>query len=483
MNDTSLDVVIVGGGPNGLTAAAVLGHAGLRVALLERSDELGGSCRTAELTMPGFRHDICAAIHPMGAVSPVFSRLHLQRHGLQWIKAPLPLAHPLGDGRVMVLSRRMADTAATLGVDGETWASLMSPFVARADAFISEILRPVRIPRHPFLMARFGWHGLRSCTSLAGHFRDAPARALFAGIAAHSLLPLDSAGSASFGLALAVAGHALDWPCAAGGSQRIVEALAAEARSVGCELRTGAHVETLRDLPPARAVLFDVTPRQLIRIAGTDLPATFRRRLGRYKYAPGSFKIDYALARPIPWRDSVCGEAATVHLGATLEEIARSEADANAGLVSQAPFVLVAQQSHFDSSRAPAGASTGWAYCHVPNGCTADMTDAIERQIERFAPGFRDTILMRHVLPPAGLEAHNPNLVGGDIGGGANTLGQFLFRPVGRWDPYTTGNPRLFLCSSSTPPGGGVHGMCGYWAARSVLRRVFGKDVPAALRV
>ena len=483
MSTTSYDAAIVGAGPNGLTAAAVLGLAGLSVAVFEQNARIGGSCRTEPLTLPGFAHDVCGAIHPMGVVSPVFRKLRLLEHGLQWVTAPLSLAHPLDDGRVMLLARDWATTVATLGRDGARWERLFRPFVAQHLRLFSEILRPVRVPRHPWLMARFGRLGLRSCEWLAQRFEAAPARALFAGNAAHSFLPLDAPGSASFGLVLAIVAHAVEWPCARGGSQQIVEALAARARASGCEIHTDAPIRSLRDLPEARAVLFDVTPRQLHTIAGTGLSPSYRRQLERFRYGPGAFKVDYALAAPIPWKASACAQAATVHVGGTYEEIARAEAEANAGRLPDTPFVLVAQQSAFDVTRAPSGQHTGWAYCHVPHGAQTDMTDRIERQIERFAPGFRETVLARHVMPPGALELHNPNLVGGDIGGGANTLSQVLFRPFPRWNPYTTSNPRLFLCSSSTPPGGGVHGMCGYWAARTVLRRVFKQEVPEELRV
>jgi phytoene dehydrogenase-like protein len=474
------DVVVVGAGPNGLTAAAVLSLAGLSVTLLEARDTIGGGCRTESLTLPGFHHDVCGAIHPMGVVSPIFQRLRLTDHGVEWMSAAVPLAHPLDDGRAAVLSRRLADMSDTLGPDGRRWIQLVEPFVDRHTDFFAEILRAVRIPRHPWLMARFGRLGLQSCSRLMQQFVDAPARALLAGNAAHSFLPLTAWGSASFGLVLAIAGHAVDWPCARGGSQRIVEALAAIARSAGCAIETNRPVRTLADLPRSRAVLFDVTPRQLMAIAGDALSPSYRRHLQRYRYGPGVFKIDYALAEPIPWTARVCATAATVHVGGEAHEIARSEAAVNAGAAPDAPFVLVAQQSHMDASRAPRGRQTGWAYCHVPHGSDVDMTERIERQIERFAPGFRDVILARHIITPATLEAHNPNMIGGDIGGGANTLRQFLLRPAPQWNPYATSHPHLFLCSSSTPPGGGVHGMCGYWAAKTVLRRVFGLAPPDA---
>ena len=422
MTKASYDVAIVGAGPNGLTAAVLLGLAGLSVVVLERNPRIGGSCRTESFTEPGFAHDVCAAIHPMAVVSPIFRRLRLENYGVEWVAAPLPLAHPLDDGRVAVLSRQMSATVATLGRDGAGWERLLRPFVDRHEDFFSSILRPQRVPRHPWLMARFGLVGLRSCDHLVRRFADAPARALLAGNAAHSFLPLDSTASASFGLVLAVAGHAVDWPCARGGSQQIVDALAARARAQGCEIRTDVTVRSPADIPSSRAVLFDVTPRQFLAIASDDLSPSYRSRLERFRYGAAAFKIDYALSRQIPWRARECADAATVHVGGTFEEVARSEADANAGRVSDAPFVLVAQQSHFDATRAPAGRHTGWAYCHVPNGSQVDMTDRIERQIERFAPGFRDTILARHVMPPQALESHNPNLVGGDIGGGANTL-------------------------------------------------------------
>jgi phytoene dehydrogenase-like protein len=483
MHKTACDVAIVGAGPNGLTAAAVLGLAGLSVVVLERNARIGGSCRTEVLTRPGFAHDLCAAIHPMGIASPVFRRLSLDRLGLEWIAAPLSLAHPFDDGDAAVLSPDVGQTLASLGPDGARWDRLVRPFAERHEELFAEILRPMRLPRRPVLMARFGQVAIRSCAGVVRRFAGTRARALLAGNAAHSALALDSPGSASFGLVLAIAAHARGWPCVRGGSQQIVEALAALARRCGCEIHTGVTVGSLADIPASRAVLFDVTPRQLHAIAGRDLSPAYRRLLEGFRYGPGAFKIDYALSAKIPWRAPVCAEAATVHVGGTYEEIARSEADASRGRISDLPFVIVAQQSHFDESRAPTGLHTGWAYCHVPNGAGADMTDRIERQIERFAPGFTDTILARRVMPPGALESHNPNLVGGDVGGGANTLHQVLFRPFPRWNPYATSNPRLFLCSSSTPPGAGIHGMCGYWAARTVIRRVFRKSLPPELEI
>jgi len=451
----------------------VLAEAGRSVLVLEANSAIGGGCRTAEVTLPGFHHDICAAIHPMALVSPLLRRLPLDEHGLSWVQSPAALAHPFDDGTAAVLHRGIEATGETLGEDGEAWARLMRPFLRDPAALFNEILGPVRIPGHPLLMARFGLVGLRSCSSLVrSHFRGPRARALFAGCAAHSFLSLDAAASASFGLVLALVGHATDWPAAKGGSQRIVDALAGYLRTLGGVIETSRHVRSLRDIPASRAVLFDVPPRTLEAIAGDELPSGYRRQLRAFRAGPGVFKIDFALRAPIPWTATACQQAATVHLGGTFEELAQSEANVASGRVSERPFVLVVQQSLFDASRAPAGQHTGWAYCHVPNGATADMTEAIERQIERFAPGFKDLVLARRTMSPADVEAHNPNMIGGDIGGGANDLSQFLFRPVRRWNPYTTPNPRLFLCSSSTPPGGGVHGMCGYWAAQNALRCV-----------
>ncbi len=467
------DAIVVGAGPNGLSAAVVLARAGRSVLVVEAGERIGGGTRTEELTRPGFRHDVCSAIHPLGIASPLFRSLALERFGVEWIQPPLPLTHPLADGDVAVLERSAPATADRMRRDARAYADLVLPLVAKMEDLLADVLRPLRVPSHPLLMARFGAHALRSCRGIVeGRFEGARARALFAGCAAHATVPLDRAGTAAFALILLLTGHAYGWPCARGGSQSISDALASVLRGLGGEIAVSTRVSSLPELPTHRAVLIDLTPRQVVQIAGDELPAAYRARLQRFRYGPGVFKIDWALAEPIPWRREECRQSATVHVGDTFEAIAAAEADAWAGRIAEHPFVLVAQPSLFDATRAPAGQHTGWAYCHVPHGSSVDMTARIERQIERFAPGFRDCILARHTLTPSELEARNPNLVGGDNNGGANTLAQVLARPLLRYDPYATPNPRIFLCSSSTPPGGGVHGMCGYGAARSALRGV-----------
>ena len=425
MND-AYDAVIVGSGPNGLAAAVVLAEAGRSVLVLEAKPTIGGGCRTEECTLPGYRHDICAAIHPMSLVSPLFRRLPLKDHGLKWAHAPVPLAHPFDDGSAAVLHRSLAAASATLGNDGDAWSAMMSPFLANADALFAELLQPIRFPRHPFLLARFGALGLRSCASLVHNYlREPKARALFAGCAAHSFLPLDAPASASFGLVLALVGHATDWPCAQGGSQSIVDSLASYLRSLGGVIHVNREVQGMGDIPASRAVLFDLAPRAVARIAGDNLPSKYANQLRAFRQGPGVFKIDWALSAPIPWIAPDCKRAATVHVGATFEEISASEYDAVNGRVADRPFVLVAQQSLFDKSRAPEGRHTGWAYCHIPQASPVDMVERIERQIERFAPGFKDVILARRTMSPADIEAHNSNMIGGDIGGGVNDLAQF----------------------------------------------------------
>jgi phytoene dehydrogenase-like protein len=467
------DVVIVGSGPNGLTAGILLARAGLGVEILEANDQPGGGCRSAELTLPGFVHDVCSAIHPMGVLSPVFNDIGLVKHGLAWSSSRIPLAHPLPNGSAAILEHSMESTAQRLGPDGRKWRQLLSPFTD-VD-FIRSLLGPVWHPGSGALLtkARFGLVALRSCEQVArSRFDHDAARALFAGCAAHSTMSLDRAGTASFGLVLTSVGHAVDWPCARGGSQSITSALVRAFESHGGVLRLGHRITTLNQLPHARAIVFDLSPRQVAQLAGHELPPSYRSRLARFRHGAGVFKIDWALSRPIPWRNEECRTAATVHVCGSFEEILQSEREVSDGRTPERPFVLVAQQSLIDRSRAPAGQHTGWAYCHVPNGCTVDMTERIERQIERFAPGFRDCVLAKHTTNPAQLEAYNAAMIGGDMAGGENSLSQFLFRPFPRFNPYTTPNPRLFLCSSSTPPGGGVHGMCGYPAARAVMKRL-----------
>jgi phytoene dehydrogenase-like protein len=471
---TVYDAVIIGAGPNGLAAAITLARAGLAVQVVEAADTVGGGTRTKALTLPGFRHDICSAIHPLGLGSPFFRRLPLEQYGLEWIDPPAAVAHPLDDGTAVLLERSLSATAAGLGRDAAAYRRLMTPLVRDWDAIAATILGPLRLPRDLSALGRFGLLALLPARRLAEMvFREERARALFAGIAAHAIRPLEHPATAAFGLVLEALGHVVGWPLPRGGSQAIADALAAYLRTLGGEIVVGERVDSLAQLPPSRAVLGDITPRQLLQIAGDRLPPAYRHQLGRFRYGPGAFKIDYALSGPIPWRAAECARAATVHLGGTLPEIAASERAMAAGQPSDRPFVLLAQQSLFDPTRAPAGQHTAWAYCHVPNGATVDMTARIEGQIERFAPGFRDRILARTVSTPADLERYNANYIGGDINGGLADLLQLFTRPTPSLRPYRTPVPGLYLCSSSTPPGGGVHGMCGYWAARTALRDLF----------
>jgi phytoene dehydrogenase-like protein len=467
------DAVIVGSGPNGLAAAITLARAGRSVLVIEGRDTVGGGMRTAELTLPGFRHDICSAVHPLGMASPFFRSLPLEQHGLRWIQPDSPLAHPLDHGQAVVLDRSFHATAAYLGRDAAAYRRLMEPLAERWQEILGDLLGPLSVPSHPVPFARFGAGAILPAAALArAWFRGQRARALFAGLAAHSIMPLQRPLTAAYGLMLGLLAHGVGWPMPAGGTQAIADALASYLRSLGGEIRTGWWVRSLDELPPARSYLFDITPRDLIKIAGDALPAGYRRTLRRYRYGPGVFKLDYALDGPVPWRNPAVSRGGTVHVGGTLAEIAASEQDAWQGRHSQRPFVLVVQPSLFDPSRAPAGKHVLWAYCHVPNGSTVDMTAAIEGQIERFAPGFRDRILARSAMNAMQLEQYNPNYVGGDINSGVQDLFQHFTRPAVRVSPYTTPNPRLFLCSSATPPGGGVHGMCGYWAAQAALRRL-----------
>jgi len=465
----SYDVIVVGSGPNGLSAAITLARAGRSVLVLEANDTVGGGARSAELTLPGFTHDVCSAVHPLAAGSPFFRTLPLAEHGLEFIHPPAPLAHPLDDGTAVVLERSVEETCENLGRDAASYCKLIRPLVKDWGLLEAELLSPPRLPRHPLALARFGLRGLRSASGLAeSRFEGTRARALFAGLAAHSTLPLERVPSAAFALVLGVTAHAVGWPVPRGGAQRIADALAAYLRSLGGEVVTGVRVESVDDLPPARVVLCDITPRQLVRLAGRRLPEGYKRKLGRYRYGPAAFKVDWALDGPVPWAAKECARAATVHLGGTFEEIAASERAPWEGKCAERPFVLLAQPSLFDPTRAPAGKHTAWAYCHVPNGSGFDMTELIEGKVERFAPGFRARVLARHVTTPAALELKNANLVGGDINGGAQDIRQLFTRPT--WRLYSTPAEGLYICSSSTPPGGGVHGLCGYFAAQKALR-------------
>ena len=467
--DRSYDAIVIGSGPNGLSAAIVLAEAARSVLVIEAQKTIGGGARSAELTRPGFLHDVCSAVHPLGIASPFFRTLPLDQHGLEWIQPPSPLAHPLDDGTAAVLHRSIEETSDDLGEDGAAYQSMIAPMMADWARLEDAVLGPLKFPRHPIALSRFGIRALRPAAGLARNlFRTERARALFAGLAAHSVLPLEYPFSSAIGLVLAILGHVAGWPIPRGGAQRISEALAGHLRSLGGEVVTDWRVESLEELPPARAVLCDLAPRGLLKISGSRLPAGYRRALERYRYGPGVFKLDWALDGPIPWKAPDCARAATVHVGGTLEEIAAAERAPWQGTQIENPFVLVAQPSLFDPSRAPAGKHTAWAYCHVPNGTDSDMTSPIENQIERFAPGFKDLILARSARPPSVMQQHNANLVGGDIGGGAMTLAQLFLRPTRRM--YSTPTKGLYLCSSSTPPGGGVHGMCGYHAARAALR-------------
>jgi phytoene dehydrogenase-like protein len=468
--------VVIGAGPNGLAAAIVLAQAGLPVEVFESEQQAGGGARTMELTLPGFQHDFGSAVHPMAAASPFFSSLPLRDYGLQWIHSPAPLAHPFDDGTAITLERDLGAAAEVLGSDGKAWRALVAPLVEHWAELADAILGPVlRLPRHPLRMASFGLHALMPAATLARlKFRSPRTQALFAGLAAHSFLALDEALSASFALVLGATAHLVGWPIPRGGAQAITDALIAQLNRFGGRLQTSSRVESLDSLGALHAgldvVLCDITPRALLRIAGERFTPAYNRSMARYRLGPAAFKVDYALTQPIPWTAANCARAATVHLGGSLEEIAASEDAMRRGRCAERPFVLLSQPTLFDATRAPAGKHIAWAYCHLPNGSAFDMLPRLEAQIERFAPGFRECVLARRVFRPADLEAMDANLVGGDIVGGAADWRQLLFRPT--WRQYATPDRRVYLCSSSTPPGGGVHGMCGCNAARLALSRM-----------
>ncbi len=466
----TVDALVVGSGPNGLAAALTLARAGHSVQVIEARATLGGGTRTAALTLPGFQHDICSAVHPLGIASPFFAALPLADYGLAWALPPLPVAHPLDHEPAVAVYGSVEETAAHLGVDRHAYRLFFGPMVDHWQELLGELLAPLHIPRHLYQYGRFGVASLLPAT-VAGRllFRTPRAQALFAGMAGHSIMPLERLASAAYGIMMCVLANAVGWPVAIGGSQAIAQALAAMIEERGGTFCTNHEVRRLDELPPARAILFDLTPRQILDIARDRLPPGYQRALSRYRYGAGVFKVDWALSEPIPWRDAVCRQTATVHLGGTLEEIAAGERAVGQGKHPERPYIILAQPTLIDPTRAPAGQHTAWGYCHVPSGSTVDRTDAIEAQIERFAPGFRDTILARHTYNTVEMEAYNPNYIGGDINGGVQDLAQHFLRPTPSLNPYRMPTPGLYICSSSTPPGGGVHGMCGYHAAHAVL--------------
>lgn len=472
---TNPDAIIVGAGPNGLAAAIRLAERGKRVVVYEANETIGGGSRSAEITLPGFVHDTCSAIHPLGIGSPYFKTLPLAKYGLEWIQPSAPLAHVWEDGTAVMLERDLDATARGLGTDGARWKRIFGPLVKRWDALAPMILGPlVRFPRNPFLLGYFGAWAIWSANFFARRFfRQEKTRGLFAGLAAHSFLALEAPVTASFGMVLGLTAHAVGWPLPRGGSQKIADALACHLKSLGGEIVTNARVESIAALPNADAYVLDVTPKQFLQIAGDRLQGRYKKQLQEFRYGPGVFKLDYALDGVVPWKAKEALRAATVHIGPTLDDICASERATWQGNVSDAPYVLVVQSSLFDETRAPHGKHTLWAYCHVPNGFTGDMTATIENQIERFAPGFKNRILARSVMGPTQLQARNANYIGGDINGGVQDFFQLFGRPVWRYDPYSTPDKQLYLCSSSTPPGGGVHGMCGYHAANAALGRAF----------
>jgi phytoene dehydrogenase-like protein len=471
------DAIVVGSGPNGLAAAILMQQKGLQVLLLEAKDEIGGGLRSAELTLPGFKHDICSAIHPLAAASPFFKTLPLAQFGLNYIYPEVDAAHPLDNGTAAVLKGSVTDTAQLLGIDERAYSELMTWVTQAWPQIDSDVLGPLHFPKHPFTMAGFGLKALPPATFLTKGFKTTEARALLAGMAAHSMQPLTHTATSAIALVLMAAGHLKGWPIPQGGSHSIAKALAAYFTSIGGKIETGVYVRALTQLPSAHAVLFDISPRQLLQIAGHQFSAIYKWQLERYRYGMGVYKVDWALDAAIPFSAEGCRKAGTVHIGNTFEEIKGAEQQTWDGIHPEKPFVLLAQQSLYDDSRAPAGKHTAWAYCHVPNGSTKNMTGAIEDQIERFAPGFKQRILAKHTMDTAQMEEYNPNYIGGDINGGVIDIRQLFTRPALRYSPYKTSTDGIYLCSASTPPGGGVHGMCGYWSAKKALKDVFNISV------
>lgn len=470
------DVTIIGSGPNGLSAAIRLAQAGQSVLVLEGHETIGGGTRSGELTLPGYTHDICSAIHPLGLASPFLRTLPLQKYGLAWVHPEVPFAHALAPESSILIHQDLNTTAEALGHDGRAWKKLFAPFVENWQALMDDFLGPLPLPpKHPFLMTRFGLTAIQSATGLARRtFRGARARAAFGGMAAHSMMPLEWLTLGGFGMMLGILAHAVGWPMARGGSQQIANAMAAYFQSLGGKILTGTKVTALDQLPPSKAILFDTSPRGVLSIAGDHLAPGYARQLQKYRYGGGVCKVDWALSEPIPWKSPDFAKAATVHIGGSLEEMSMSERAIWKGKIADRPYILLVQQSLFDPTRAPTGKHTAWAYCHTPPGWAEDVSGLIERQIERFAPGFREVVLSKSVRTAVQMEAYNPNYVGGDINGGVQNLRQFFTRPAVQWNPYRIpgnfGGAKAYLCSSSTPPGGGVHGMCGFYAAETVLK-------------
>ncbi|MEO8583915.1 MAG: NAD(P)/FAD-dependent oxidoreductase [Flavitalea sp.] len=477
MDKKDFDAVVVGSGPNGLAAAILLRQQGLSVLLVEGKETIGGGLRTAELTLPGFLHDVCSAVHPLAAGSLFFKTLPLHEHGLEYIYPPLAAAHPFDGGGAAILSRSIEETAQSLGKDASVYSNLIEPIVKNWPLIASDVLGPLHFPEHPLALARFGLKAFTSVTALSKIFSTQEGKGLLAGMAAHSIQPLSNVATSAFALVLMTMGHLQSWPIPKGGSEKIAAALAGYFIAIGGKIETNFYVDTLGQLPSAHALILDITPRQLLHIAGHRFSPIYKWQLERYRYGMGVFKIDWALDKPIPFISDACLRAGTIHLGNTLGEITYSEQQTSEGKIAERPFVLLAQQSLFDDTRAPAGKHTAWAYCHVPNGSTVDMTSRIEEQVERFAPGFGKTILGRHMMNASDLETYNPNYIGGDINGGIMDIGQLFTRPALRFSPYRTSLKNMYICSSSTPPGGGVHGMCGYHAAKKALHDIFHIDL------